>query len=34
MSAQANQTAHFILQWAGTRGRRPISETVSATVPA
>jgi hypothetical protein len=31
---QANQTAHFILQWVGTRGGLgPISETVSATVP-
>ena len=31
---QANQTAHFILQWVGTRGGvGPISETVSATVP-
>lgn len=31
---QANQTAHFILQWVGTRGGvGPISETISATVP-
>jgi hypothetical protein len=31
---QANQTAHFILQWVDTRGGvGPISETVSATVP-
>lgn len=32
--SQANQTAHFILQWVGTRGGvGPISETISATVP-
>jgi len=34
-AAQANQTAHFILQWVGTRGGLgPVSETISATVPA
>jgi hypothetical protein len=33
-AGDANKTAHFILQWVGTRGGvGPISETISATVP-
>lgn len=33
-AGDANKTAHFMLQWVGTRGGLgPISETVSATVP-
>lgn len=33
--AEANQTAHFMGRWQSTRGDRgPLSETVSATVPA
>ncbi|MGH6629317.1 MAG: hypothetical protein ACREB3_06270, partial [Burkholderiales bacterium] len=32
---QGNQTAHYILRWVNTKGQPgPISETISATIPA